>query len=122
LIVTIPFFGDVDDAVGLKTIYYLTLGVAAVYGTSTALLQVTLYGVAGPVPQLTVAFMVGIGLSSMLTNIVRIILHLMEGDPNTEAIVFFLLSTLFLAFCTLLSYKFLILSEIKRERRSVVSI
>ena len=51
--------------------------------------------------------MVGVGLSSLLTNVVRIILHLIKPDYITEALVFFGISTMFGAFCTVLSYKFI---------------
>lgn len=78
-------------------------------------MQITLYAVAGPVPELIVAFMVGIGLSSFLVNMLKIILHASfmsaEKDPtrkksaNTiEALIFFGISTLFMAFCTVLSF------------------
>ena len=105
LIVTIPFFSSSTQ--NLNGLYSLLMVVCAVYGASIALLQVTLYGVAGPVPELTVAFMVGLGLSSLLTNLIRIILHTCVDDSDIEALIFFGLCTMFLSGCTYLSYIFL---------------
>ena len=105
LIVIIPFFSKVTP--NLDVLYNLLLTVCAIYGASIAMLQVTLYGVAGPVPELTVAFMVGLGLSSFLTNLLRIALHVLINDPDVEAVIFFGICTLFMSVCTYLSYLFL---------------
>jgi len=113
LMVVLPLLADTSKQDNKLALYNLTLFVSAVYGTSTAFLQVTLYGIAGPVADLTTSLMVGVGLSSLLTNFVRIILHLLSSHYLTEAFVFFGLATLFGLFCTILSFKFLASSENK---------
>ena len=101
--------------------YNLALLIAAMYGSSVALLQVTLYGVAGPHPEFTISFMVGIGISSFSVNILRIVLMVLIGVGSrltVQAYVFFVISTLFLALCTLVSYRFVNLQKVV-ERHNI---
>jgi len=60
--------------------YLVVLGMCLVYGVSLALLQLTLYGEAGPSMKNTTAFMVGNGLSSLLVNILRIFVLIFIKD------------------------------------------
>jgi len=91
--------------------YVLLLLVAGLYGCSVALLQVTCYSVAGPYPQFTTAFMIGIGISSFAVNCLRIFLMLVMGTDDTraeeQAWVFFVISTLFLILCAYVSQIFI---------------
>ena len=56
------------------------MAISGLYGSSVALLQVTLYGLAAFSPDTTSAFMVGIGLSAMIVNLLRILLLAVEPD------------------------------------------
>ena len=82
------------------------LGISALFGTSYAILQATLYQIAGPSANLTNALMLGIGLSSLIVNAVRMIFLAAVPNLNIEAQMFFYGSALFLLFCTVLSFKF----------------
>jgi hypothetical protein len=55
-----------------STSYIFCLIILSMYGCSVAILQVTLYSIAGPKLYLTSAFMIGIGLSSFIINFLRI--------------------------------------------------
>ena len=74
LLVIIP-----SSVTNIELSYNLALLIAGIYGSSVALLQVTLYGVAGPHPEFTISFMVGIGISSLAVNVLRIILMALIG-------------------------------------------
>ena len=82
LIVILPQLGDPTDKDHMDLVYLLTVIVMCIYGASVALLQVTCYGVAGPMPEITTAFMVGIGLSGLSVNGLRIILHSAMPSQN----------------------------------------
>jgi hypothetical protein len=56
-----------------NTSYCLELIMIILFGTAVAILQATLYGVAGPVQSWTNNLMVGVGISSLLMNILRMI-------------------------------------------------
>lgn len=58
-----------DQATG----YYVTLAISVLFGCSYAVLQATLYQVAGPNAGLTNKLMLGIGLSGFLINAIRMI-------------------------------------------------
>lgn len=122
LLVILPALVDIDDQDSVSFYYNLALVVCCVYGTSVALLQVTLYGVAGPIPELTIAFMVGIGLSSFLVNFLRIGLHIFKLTPTQEASIFFGISSAFLLYCTFLSFIFINRYQVEKnpsiQRRS----
>lgn len=103
LLVIIP-----STVTNIELSYNLALLIAGIYGSSVALLQVTLYGVAGPHPEFTISFMVGIGISSLAVNLLRIILMVLIGVDEKltiQAYVFFVISVFFLALCTLVSYR-----------------
>ena len=85
----------------------MTLVALAIYGSSIALLQVTLYGVAGPKPELTNAFMVANGLSSLSVNLLRIFMLAFIPDKETGAKIFFGFSVSFLTLCTIVSFLYL---------------
>jgi len=56
------------------TAYYMVITLAVLFGASVALLQATLYSCAGPCATLTNHLMVGIGLSGLAINGLRIVL------------------------------------------------
>ena len=65
--------------------YYSILGVSALFGTSYAVLQATLYQIAGPSAELTNALMLGIGVSSLVVNAVRMVFLAAVPNLNIEA-------------------------------------
>ena len=109
--------GYVPHMFNTETGYVMVLAISVVYGMSLALLQLTLYGIAGPSPALTTAFMVGNGLSSLLVNCLRIFVLIFISDLAHGATIFFGISTAFLAFCSYLAYSFVSLKqEIDRDK------
>jgi Co/Zn/Cd efflux system component len=62
--------------------------------------------VAGPNAKLTNNLMLGIGLSGLIVNAVRMVFLAAVKNLNIEAQMFFYGSALFLAVCTCLSYVF----------------
>lgn len=82
----------------------LTLSV--LFGCSYAILQASLYGTAGPNAGLTNKLMLGIGLSGLLINGIRMIFLAAVTNLNIEAQMFFYGSAFFLLICTVLSYFF----------------
>ena len=65
--------------------YYSILGISALFGTSYAVLQATLYQIAGPSAELTNALMLGIGVSSLVVNAVRMVFLAAVPNLNIEA-------------------------------------
>lgn len=65
--------------------YYSVLSISALFGTSYAVLQATLYQIAGPSANLTNALMLGIGLSSLIVNAVRMVFLAAVPNLNVEA-------------------------------------
>ena len=76
-LVLIPYYASNDNR---NALYICLLLLSGLYGSSVALLQVTLYGIAGFSAATTSAFMVGIGLSAMIVNLLRILLLAVEPD------------------------------------------
>jgi hypothetical protein len=89
-----------------KTAYLWTLILCVIFGCSYAVLQATLYGVAGPNAGLTNKLMLGIGLSGLIVNAIRMIFLASITNLNLEAQVFFYGSAVYLLVCTFLSYTF----------------
>jgi hypothetical protein len=87
--------------------YWLVILVSVVYGASVGLLQPTSYETAGPSAKLIIKVQIGVGLSGLLINLLRILL-LVTIPKNLElnAELFFYTSTGYLAICTILSYFF----------------
>ena len=88
------------------TAYWITISLAVVFGCSYAILQATLYGVAGPCAALTNNLMLGIGLSGLIINAIRMIFLASIKNLDLEAQLFFYGSALFLFLCTYLSFTF----------------
>lgn len=103
LLILVPLVMANKSAHTTAVSYALVLTLGGLYGFSVAFLQVTLYGLAGPNPLYTSAFMVGIGLSGIIVNSVRILLLFIIPDKTIQAYIFFGLATVFLAYCAYLS-------------------
>ena len=101
LLVLIPLIVQ-DQA----TAYWITISLAIVFGCSYAILQATLYGVAGPCAALTNNLMFGVGLSGLIINAIRMIFLASIKNLDLEAQLFFYGSALFLFVCTYLSFTF----------------
>ena len=99
----------VTPAVFEKNIaYWTSLLLCAVIGTAYAILQVSIYEVAGPCAALTNNLMLGIGLAANLVNCVRILfLATIPTDFELSAEVFFLVAALFLVLCSILAFTFI---------------
>jgi len=88
------------------TAYWITICLAVLFGFSYSILQVTLYGVAGPCAVLMNNLMLGVGLSGLIINAIRMIFLASIKNLDLEAQLFFYGSALFLFFCTYLSFTF----------------
>jgi hypothetical protein len=86
--------------------YYLVLILSVLFGTSYAVLQASLYGYAGPNAGLTNKLNLGIALSGLAINSVRMIMLASVSNLDIEAQIFFYGSALFLAVCTYFAYRF----------------
>ena len=87
--------------------YWLVIGTSVVYGASTGLLQPTSYETAGPSAKLIIKVQIGVGLSGLLINLLRILLLVtIPNNPSANAEWFFYTSTFYLLVCTILSFFF----------------
>lgn len=86
--------------------YYLIMFSVVVYGFFFGFLQMTLYGTAGPSPKLTSNLMVGVGIGGVAINLLRAVLYATINSLSVSSQVFYYSSTVFMFFCTYLSYKF----------------
>ena len=101
LLAVIPSFATTES---LNTFYKLLLATSGIYGASVALLQVSLYGVAGSSAANTSSFMVGIGFSAMSVNLLRILLLVVEPDIVTGAYIFFGITAFLNLISTVVAY------------------
>ena len=102
--------------------YYIVIALCVVYGASVALLQASLYGTAGPCASLTNNMMLGNGLSGLCTNCLRIFfLLVLPNNYNASSQVFYYLSSIFVLFCSVLSFLF-IKRSMNSEKESPVAI
>ena len=87
--------------------YWLVILVSVVYGASVGLLQPTSYETAGPSAKLIIKVQIGVGLSGLLINLLRILLLVtIPSNLELNAELFFYLSAGYLALCTVLSFLF----------------
>lgn len=93
-----------------KTSYTIVLVLSAMFGISYAFLQSGLYGVAGPCPAQTNSLTVGLGISALLLNLMRVIVLASTDDLELGAQIYFYLTGTFMAVCTFLSYRYVNLS------------
>jgi len=63
-----------------STAYWIVIGLAILFGSSIALLQGVLYGIAGPCAALTNNLMLGVGISGMVVNLLRMVF--LASMPN----------------------------------------
>ena len=96
--------------------YIFLLIISGIYGASVALLQVTLYGVAGSSAVNTSAFMVGIGLSAMIVNLLRILLLVIEPNTVVGAYIFFGITAIFNLISTFVAYRYVKIMTIISSR------
>ena len=88
--------------------YFTSLFWCAVIGTAYAVLQVSIYEVAGPCPALTDNLMLGIGLAANLVNGTRMIfLASIPNNYELNAEVFFIFAATFLVVCSVLAFMFI---------------
>lgn len=87
--------------------YALVLLLSVIYGAFVGLLQPTTYEIAGPSAKLTIKVQIGVGLSGLLINLLRILLLVtIPNNLTLNASVFFYASTAYLAVCAVLAYRF----------------
>ena len=79
---------------------------SVLFGCSYAILQASLYGTAGPNAVLTNNLMLGIALSGLTVNGIRMIFLASVTNLNIEAQMFFYGSALFLLVCTFYAHVF----------------
>ena len=120
LLVIVPDAFRNGDENTIAVSYSFVLILAGLFGFSVAFLQVTLYGVSGPSAEHTAAFMVGIGASGIIINLLRILLLLIIPSSVTQAYIIFSISTAFLAFCTYLSHRYVQIKNYENVHNSEV--
>ena len=86
--------------------YWTVIGLDIAFGCAYALLQAALYGTAGPAPALTANLMVGLGVSGLGINIIRMILLASVKNQQESAQIFFYFSGAILVLCTIFAYIF----------------
>jgi len=87
---------------------------ACLFGVSYAFLQFGLYGAAGPSASLTNSLNVGLGVSGLALNSLRmLLLATIPDNLNKSTEVFFFISVGFLLVCTILAVRFSV--EIDKE-------
>ena len=90
-----------------STAYWIVIGLSILFGSSIALLQGALYGVAGPCAALTNNLMLGVGISGMAINVLRMVfLASMPSNFSASSQAFFYMSGVFLAMCSVLGFMF----------------
>ena len=86
--------------------YWIILTLALMLGVCMAILQSALYGTAGPCAELTNRMNLGVGISGLSINCLRMVdLAVLKYNP-TSAYVFFFTAFAFLVLCTILAFRF----------------
>lgn len=89
-----------------RTAYSIIIGLAMLLGACMAILQSACYGVAGPSAQLMDKFNLGVGVSGLAINTLRIVVLATLSDFTVIAYVFFCGTGAFLILCTVLALRF----------------
>ena len=90
-----------------STGYWVVIALSVLFGSVYAVLQASLYGLAGPAVVLLNNLNLGIGLSGMSINLVRIVLVASVSSNTVSAQIFFYISGSFLIVCTYLAWNFI---------------
>ena len=89
------------------TAYWIILSLSFLLGSCMALLQSALYGAAGPCAELNNRMNLGVGVSGLIINCLRMVdLAALSNDEVTSAYVFFFTACVFLVLCTVLAFRF----------------
>eukprot|EP00347_Sterkiella_histriomuscorum_P021950 403332207 len=94
----------IDDE---DTSYAIMMVMTFIFGSMIAFLQTSCYGVAGVSMKLTTMLMVGVGISSISMNVLRMIFLALVSNYAAGQIVFFSISGAYLFACFFLSILFL---------------
>ena len=105
-----------DEAIA----YWLVITLSILFGSSCAILQAALYGLAGPFAQLMNNFNLGIGISGLSVNFLRIIVLATVKRNLQGAQIFFYTAGAYLMVCTALAYRFVRNYEEDLNSRSLV--
>ena len=102
------------------TAYWTVIALSVLFGSAYALLQAALYGLAGPVAALINNLNLGIGISGLSVNVLRILVLASVESPTTGAYIFFFTTGAYLLFCTCLAWRFVSLYLADQNAKSVV--
>ena len=104
-----------------QTSYWVVISLSTLFGVSYAFLQSGLYGAAGPCPALTNSLTVGLGISGLGVNLLRMLLlastSTMENSLDVSAQIFFYITASFMALCSFLAFRFVKMSESAKKYR-----
>ena len=82
------------------------IGLAILFGSNLAILQMASYSLAGPSVELLNNFNLGVGISGLSINLFRIIILATIDSNTTGAQIFFYTTGVYLMLCSYLAMKF----------------
>ena len=97
----VPRYDKSDDSA-----YYLTIGLAFLYGANHAILKLALYEAAGPTPSFVKNLSIGHSLISLIKDAVRMILLATLTSKIEGVQVYYYIAFFFLSVCTVLAFRF----------------
>ena len=86
--------------------YWVVITLSVLFGSAYAVLQAALYGLAGPSMALLNNLNLGIGISGLSLNVLRIIVVASVKSTTTGAQIFFYVSGVYMILCTILAWRF----------------
>lgn len=89
-----------------STAYWLVIMLSLIFGSAYALLQAALYGLAGPSAELLNNLNLGIGISGLSVNMLRIVVLASISSNTVGAQIFFYTTGAYLLLCTYLAWRF----------------
>jgi len=88
------------------TAYWIVIMLSFLFGSAYAILQAALYGLAGPNAQLLNKLNLGIGISGLSINLLRILVLATVKSNTVGAQIFFYTTGIYLLVCTALANQF----------------
>ena len=102
------------------TAYWLVITLSLLFGSVYAILQAALYGLAGPALPLLNNLNLGIGISGLSVNLLRILVLATIESNTVGAQIFFYTTGIYLLVCTYLAHQFVSGFNADQNARSVI--
>lgn len=102
------------------TAYWLVITLSLLFGSAYAVLQAALYGLAGPVASLINNLNLGIGISGLSVNLLRMVVLASVHSNTIGAQIFFYTAGAYLMICTVLAYRFVNSYDDDEKSRSLI--